>query len=85
VLPNIPIFDHIIGIKYDYTEQFVEYMPEVGRNYIGWDYRVKDILDAVDYALSFSSDERVATTEKAYLASKAYSPLRIALALNEVI
>jgi glycosyltransferase involved in cell wall biosynthesis len=85
VLPNIPIFDHIIGIKYDYTEQFVEYMPEVGRNYIGWDYRVEDILDAVDYALSLSSDERVAIAEKAYLASKAYSPLRITLALSEVI
>ena len=85
VLSNIPIFDHVIGIKYDYTEQIAEYMPEIGRNYIGWDYRVEDILDAVDYALSFSSDERVATTEKAYLASKAYTPLRIALALNEVI
>jgi hypothetical protein len=60
-------------------------MPEVGRNYIGWDYRVKDILDAVDYALSLSSDERASITEKAYLASKAYTPLRIALALNEVI
>jgi hypothetical protein len=85
VLPNIPIFDHIIGIKYDYTEQFVEYMPEVGRNYIGWDYRAKDILDAVDYALSLPNEEREKMVEKAYLASKAYSPLRIALALNEVI
>jgi hypothetical protein len=59
-------------------------MPEVGRNYIGWDYRVKDVLDAVDYALSLASDEREAIVEKAHLASKAYSPLRVALALNEV-
>jgi len=85
VLPNIHIFEHVIGIKYDYVEEIVEYMPEVGRNYVGWDYRVKDILDAIDYALSLSSDESVATTEKAYLASKAYSPIRVALALNEVI
>jgi glycosyltransferase involved in cell wall biosynthesis len=85
VLPNIPIFDHVIGVKYDYVEQIVEYMPEVGRSYIGWDYRVKDVLDAVDYALSLSSDERASIVEKAYLASKAYLPLRIALALSEVM
>jgi glycosyltransferase involved in cell wall biosynthesis len=85
VLPNTPIFNHIIGIKYDYTEQIVEYMPEVGRNYIGWDYRVEDILDAVDYALNLPIEEREKMVEKAYLAGKAYSPLRIALALNEVI
>jgi glycosyltransferase involved in cell wall biosynthesis len=85
VLPNIPIFDHVVGIKYDYSEQIVEYMPEVGRNYVGWDYRVKDVLDAVDYALSLSSDERASIAEKAYLASKVYTPLRIALALSEVM
>jgi hypothetical protein len=60
-------------------------MPEVGRNYIGWDYRVKDILDAVDYALNLPIEEREKMVEKAYLASKAYSPLRVALALNEVV
>jgi len=85
VLPNIPIFDHVIGIKYDYVEEIVEYMPEVGRSYIGWDYRVNDILDAVDYALDLHIEEREKIVEKAYLASKAYSPLRIALALSEVI
>jgi len=85
VISDAPVFGSVIGIKYDYVEEIVENMPEVGRNYVGWDYRVKDILDAVDYALSLSSDESVATTEKAYLASKAYSPIRVALALNEVI
>jgi glycosyltransferase involved in cell wall biosynthesis len=85
VLPNIPIFDHVVGVKYDYSEQIVEYMPEIGRNYIGWDYQVKDILDAVDYALSLPNEERENIEEKAYTASKQYSPLRIALALNEVM
>jgi glycosyltransferase involved in cell wall biosynthesis len=85
VISNAPIFDHVVGVKYDYTEQIVEYMPEVGRNYIGWDYRVEDILDVVDYALSLPIEEREKIAEKAYLASKAYTPLRIALALSEVI
>jgi len=84
VVSNAPCFEHVIGIKYDYVEEIVEYMPEVGRNYIGWDYRVKDVLDAVDYAFSLGNDERDAIVEKAYLASKAYSQLRVALALNEV-
>jgi glycosyltransferase involved in cell wall biosynthesis len=84
VASSAPCFGHVIGIKYDYVEEIVGYMPEVGRNYIGWDYRVKDVLDAVDYALSLASDEREAIVEKAHLASKAYSPLRVALALNEV-
>jgi glycosyltransferase involved in cell wall biosynthesis len=85
VAPNVPIFEHVVGVKYDYVEEVIEFMPEVGRNYIGWDYRVKDILDAVDYTLSLSSEEREKIVEKAYTASKLYSPLRIALALNEVM
>ena len=84
VVSNAPCFEHVIGIKYDYAEEVVEYLPEAGRNYIGWDYRVKDVLDAVDYAFSLGNDEREAIVEKAYLASKAYSQLRVALALNEV-
>jgi glycosyltransferase involved in cell wall biosynthesis len=85
VISNAPIFNHIIGVKYDYTEQIIEYMPEIGRNYIGWDYQAKDILDAVDYALSLPNEERENIVEKAYTVSKQYSPLRIALALNEVM
>jgi hypothetical protein len=84
VASSAPCFEHVVGVKYDYVEEVVEYLPEAGRSYIGWDYRVKDVLDAVDYALSLDSDERGAIVEKAYLASKAYSPLRVALALNEV-
>jgi len=85
VTSNAPAFEHVIGIKYDYVEEIVEFMPEIGRNYIGWDYRVKDILDAVDYALSLSNEEREKMVEKAYTASKQYAPLRIALALSEVM
>jgi len=81
---NAPCFEHVVGIKYDYVEEIVEYMPVVGRSYIGWDYRVKDVLDAVDYALALNSDEREAIVEKAYFASKAYTHMRVAYALNEV-
>ena len=52
VVSNAPCFEHVISIKYDYAEEVVEYLPEARRNYVGWDYRVKDVLDAVDYALS---------------------------------
>jgi glycosyltransferase involved in cell wall biosynthesis len=84
VASNAPCFEHVIGIKYDYAEEVVEYLPEAGRSYIGWDYRARDVLDAVDYALSLSYDEREKIVEKAYFASKAYTPMRVAYALNEV-
>jgi len=84
VTSNAPLFDHIVGIKFDYSEEIYEYMPEAGRHYIGWDINPKNVIEAVDYALSLSSDDRDAIVEKAYMASKAYSPFRIALALSEV-
>jgi Glycosyltransferase len=85
VTSNAPVFDHIVGIKFDYDEEIYVYMPEAGRHYIGWDINPKNVIEAVDYALSLSSDERDAIAEKAYIASKLYSPLRVALALSEVM
>jgi len=85
VVPNTPVFSHVIGVKYDYEAEIRELIPEVGGFYVGWDYSVESILDAVDYALGLPPEEREAIVEKSYLASKAYSPVSIALALSEVI
>jgi len=84
VVSNAPIYDHVIGIKFDYEDEIQVYMPEAGRRYIGWDIKVENVVDAVDYALSLSDEEREKIVEKAYISSKAYTPLKVALALNEV-
>ena len=85
VASNNPSNELIIGIKFEYSEVFEEFMPEIGKYYYCYDYRFEDLREAVDYALSLSEDERSKIVEKAYEVAKMYDRTLVASALNVVM
>lgn len=84
VSSNAPFNDHIFGIKFDYTEEKESLCREAGFPFKIFDYNVKDLIDAVDYALSMHEDEKEEIRIKASLDKELYRPDLIALALTQV-
>ncbi len=84
VSSNAPFNDLIIGIKFDYTEEKSVFCPEVGFYFKIFDYNVRDLVDAVDYALSLSEDEKEELRLKASMTRVFFRPDLVALALTQV-
>lgn len=84
VSSNAPFNELIIGIKFDYDGE--ELVPlRYGYRYIAFDYSLRSLVEAVDYALSLSDDERDGIVSKAYELAKYMDKMYVALALNRVI
>ena len=84
VCSNAPFNGHVVGIKFDYTNEELVYMPEINRFYPAFDYDFEQLREAVDYALSLSNDEREEIREKAREVASYYRPDLIAQLLMEV-
>jgi len=81
---DAPYNEHIVGIKFRYDTIEKVFMPEVNAYYYAYIYRFEDLREAVDYALSLSSDEREELGRKARENAKYYHPKYISRALMEV-
>ncbi|MEM2698784.1 MAG: glycosyltransferase [Ignisphaera sp.] len=85
VSSNAPFNDLVVGIKFDYNELKTVPVPFTPHRYICWDYRYRDLYDAVMYALSMDEDSRIRMSEKAresaYLLDKSF----VAQSLIEVL
>ena len=84
VSSNAPFNELITGIKFNYTEEKDAWCPEVGFSFRIFDYNIRDLVDAVDYALSMSDDEKEELRIKAGLFRELFRPDLIALALTQV-
>jgi glycosyltransferase involved in cell wall biosynthesis len=84
VSSNAPFNELVVGVKFDYTEERDAWCPEVGFPFRLFDYSVRDLVDAVDYALSLPEDEREELRIKASYAREVYRPDLVALALTQV-
>ncbi len=84
VSSNAPFNELITGIKFDYSEEKTAYCPEVGFSFRLFDYNIRELVDAVDYALSLHEDEREELRINASKARDLYRPDLIAIALTQV-
>jgi len=84
VCSSAPFNSHILGIKYDISEVKVVWSHAVQMPYMIWDYRVQDLIDAVDYALSLAPNEREETSKMLIEHSKIYRNDLVALAVSQL-
>ena len=84
VSSNAPFNELVVGVKFNYTEEKDAWCPEVGFPFRLFDYNVRDLVDAVDYALSMPEDEKEELRIKASYARERYRHDLVALALTQV-
>jgi glycosyltransferase involved in cell wall biosynthesis len=84
VSSNAPFNELVVGIKFDYTEEKDAWCPEVGFPFRLFDYNIRDLVDAVDYALSLPEDDKEELRIKAASTRELYRPDLVALALTQV-
>jgi hypothetical protein len=84
VSSNAPFNELVTGVKFNYTEEIDAWCPEVGFPFRLFDYNIRDLVDAVDYALSLPEDEKEELRIKATLTRDLYRPDLVALALTQV-
>ncbi|MEM2287897.1 MAG: glycosyltransferase [Sulfolobales archaeon] len=84
VSSNAPINDLIVGVKFDYSEEKEVYAPSAGMYFKMFDYDVKNLIEAVDYALGMSEDEKEELRIKSSKAREVYREDYVAHALLQV-
>jgi hypothetical protein len=87
VSSKAPINFHITGIKFNYSNELEAYDPEmsvVNMWFKLFDYDLKELYDAVEYAINLKEDEKEEIRIKGYTLREYYRPDLIALALTQV-
>ncbi|MEM4847116.1 MAG: glycosyltransferase [Thermosphaera sp.] len=84
VSSNAPFNSLITGIKFDYSEEKEVFAPSAGMYFKIFDYDVKNLAEAVDYALSMSEGEKEELRIKSSKARELYREDYVAYALLRV-